>query len=260
MRNSWKKCWRSSWARCSNEFWKRPTGKFLFRVTTAGRDFPAAEGTDQRYGARHLKRAIERNIVYPLANLLATEQVHVGDLVRIDWDGVLKESLVRARKLRALLLDTPPPMQSRAAAMQEARDGKGVETPAEAVAEVRNPPPALPAAGASGGAAPQGRKKTESQLIEKTVQCSNVVSGATRRIQPQSPLFVAVLRQNVQLGYCERLLSICVMDETLSHKVRQFPGLQLRISLSLRLVAANCEYRHKWHSSCSLSLATGEHP
>src|SRR6201997_640273 len=55
-------------------------GQFLFRVTSAAREFLLLEGTDQRYGARHLKRAIERNIVYPLANLLATEQVHIGDL------------------------------------------------------------------------------------------------------------------------------------------------------------------------------------
>src|ERR1700744_951691 len=61
-------------------------GQFLFRVTPDGRDFLLQEGTDQRYGARHLKRAIERYVVYPLANLLATEQVHLGDLVRIDWD------------------------------------------------------------------------------------------------------------------------------------------------------------------------------
>ena len=61
-------------------------GQFLFRVTSAARDFLLIEGTDQRYGARHLKRAIERHIVYPLANLLATEQVHLGDLVCIDFN------------------------------------------------------------------------------------------------------------------------------------------------------------------------------
>src|SRR6266487_4289997 len=61
-------------------------GQFLFRVTQAGREFLLQEGTDQRYGARHLKRSIERHVVYPLANLLATEQVHLGDLVCIDWD------------------------------------------------------------------------------------------------------------------------------------------------------------------------------
>src|SRR5277367_5466622 len=61
-------------------------GQFLFRVTAQGREFLLQEGTDQRYGARHLKRAIERHVVYPLANLLATEQVHLGDLVCIDWN------------------------------------------------------------------------------------------------------------------------------------------------------------------------------
>src|SRR5437879_5198798 len=61
-------------------------GQFLFRVTEAGRDFLLQEGTDQRYGARHLKRAIERHVVYALANLLATAQANLGDLVRIDWD------------------------------------------------------------------------------------------------------------------------------------------------------------------------------
>src|ERR1700736_391566 len=61
-------------------------GQFVFRITGAGRDFLLQEGTDQRYGARHLKRAIERHVVYPLANLLATDQVRVGDLVCIAWD------------------------------------------------------------------------------------------------------------------------------------------------------------------------------
>jgi ATP-dependent Clp protease ATP-binding subunit ClpB len=61
-------------------------GQFLFRVTDAGREFILHEGTDQRYGARHLKRAIERHVVFPLANLLATGQVKSGDMLCIDWD------------------------------------------------------------------------------------------------------------------------------------------------------------------------------
>jgi len=61
-------------------------GQFLFHVTDAGREFLLNEGTDQRYGARHLKRAIERHVVFPLANLLATGQVQAGDLLSIDWD------------------------------------------------------------------------------------------------------------------------------------------------------------------------------
>src|SRR6201995_967653 len=62
-------------------------GRFLFRVTQSAREFLLKEGTDLKYGARHLKRAIERHIVYPLASLLATEQVSLGDVISIDWDG-----------------------------------------------------------------------------------------------------------------------------------------------------------------------------
>jgi ATP-dependent Clp protease ATP-binding subunit ClpA len=133
-------------------------GQFLFRVTPAAREFLLTEGTDQRYGARHLKRAIERNIVYPLANLLATEQVHVGDLVRIDWDGVAK-ALSFVRESEGALIETPEPMVSRAAAIQEARDGKAVDAPAVAAADASSAQSSLPAA--SPAAAPQGRKKPE---------------------------------------------------------------------------------------------------
>jgi len=61
-------------------------GQFQFRVTDAGREFLLHEGTDQRYGARHLKRAIEQRVVFPMANLLATGQVKAGEILCIDWD------------------------------------------------------------------------------------------------------------------------------------------------------------------------------
>jgi ATP-dependent Clp protease ATP-binding subunit ClpB len=61
-------------------------GRFLFRVMPAARQFLLREGTDLKYGARHLKRAIERHIVYPLARLLATDQLSLGDVVSIDRD------------------------------------------------------------------------------------------------------------------------------------------------------------------------------
>src|SRR6202047_3735437 len=57
---------------------------FVFRITNECREFLLEQGTDQRYGARHLKRAIERYVVYPIAKLLATAQVHQGDALVID--------------------------------------------------------------------------------------------------------------------------------------------------------------------------------
>jgi ATP-dependent Clp protease ATP-binding subunit ClpB len=133
-------------------------GQFLFRVTGAGRDFLLKEGTDQRYGARHLKRAIERHVVYPLANLLATEQVQLGDLVRIDWDGE-HNLLTFVREGEGALVNNAPPPSARPAAAEEVRDGRSVDAPAEMVVEGKKSRAALPAA--TPAAAPQGRKKQE---------------------------------------------------------------------------------------------------
>src|SRR6202161_1433902 len=59
---------------------------FVFSLTDAAKEFLLREGTDMKYGARHLKRAIERNLVHPLSNLIATQQVRGGDLIRVDFD------------------------------------------------------------------------------------------------------------------------------------------------------------------------------
>src|SRR5262247_3510310 len=59
--------------------------KFVFKCTDAAKKFLLDEGIDFKYGARHLKRAIERFLVYPLSNLIATEQVGLGDLLVVDY-------------------------------------------------------------------------------------------------------------------------------------------------------------------------------
>jgi ATP-dependent Clp protease ATP-binding subunit ClpA len=60
--------------------------KFVFECTDSAKEFLLKEGIDLKYGARHLKRAIERFLVYPLSNLVATGQLETGDLVLIDFD------------------------------------------------------------------------------------------------------------------------------------------------------------------------------
>ncbi len=60
------------------------TGKpFLVNVTDSAKEFLLKEGTDLRYGARHLKRAIERLLVQPLSNLLASGQISRGDCIQV---------------------------------------------------------------------------------------------------------------------------------------------------------------------------------
>ncbi len=133
-------------------------GQFLFRVTPSGRDFLLQEGTDQRYGARHLKRAIERHVVYPLANLLATDQVNLGDLVCIDWDKT-NNRLTFVREGEGALVEPAARKAGAAAAGAEATDGKSASAPEETLAEEKKSRAAQPGGGPS--AAPQSRKKQD---------------------------------------------------------------------------------------------------
>ena len=59
---------------------------FLVNVTDSAKEFLLMEGTDLRYGARHLKRAIERLLVQPLSNLMASGQIHCGDCIRVSHE------------------------------------------------------------------------------------------------------------------------------------------------------------------------------
>lgn len=60
---------------------------FVFTVSAGAKEYLLEQGTDPKYGARHLKRAIERTLVQPLSNLIATAQVRSGDWIKIDFDG-----------------------------------------------------------------------------------------------------------------------------------------------------------------------------
>jgi ATP-dependent Clp protease ATP-binding subunit ClpB len=64
------------------------------------------EGTDRKYGARHLKRAIERLLVSPLARLITSGQVRFGDIVDVDVDADLGE-LIFLRRAGSSQSDAP---------------------------------------------------------------------------------------------------------------------------------------------------------
>jgi ATP-dependent Clp protease ATP-binding subunit ClpB len=119
-------------------------GQFLFRLTTAAKTFLLKEGTDTRYGARHLKRAIERHLVYPLANLLATEQVKLGDVLCVDWD-LERGGLIFEREGEGAVIPAPltlVPSFSSAAAV--AHGGRAEEAPSAVSArEAKAPSAAL---------------------------------------------------------------------------------------------------------------------
>ncbi|HTR34673.1 MAG TPA: AAA family ATPase [Bryobacteraceae bacterium] len=59
---------------------------FVFTLSEEAKSFVLTEGTDIRYGARHLKRTIGRLLVRPLSNLLSSGQVSGGDWILVDFD------------------------------------------------------------------------------------------------------------------------------------------------------------------------------
>src|SRR3954467_760653 len=79
--------------------------KFVFQCSDAAKDMLLKEGIDFKYGARHLKRAIERFLVYPLSNLVATNQIGLGDLVNVDLNDSGSKLLFSKRSGGALIHD-----------------------------------------------------------------------------------------------------------------------------------------------------------
>ncbi len=133
-------------------------GQFLFRVTPAARAFLLQEGTDLKYGARHLKRAIERHVVYPLANLLATEQVRLGDMLCIDWDSVVGR-LVFQKEGEGAVVPLAEPRPQVAAQAARAAGGRPAELSPAAMAREAQVPLTLPPSAPS----PASRRKSEDE-------------------------------------------------------------------------------------------------
>jgi ATP-dependent Clp protease ATP-binding subunit ClpB len=107
---------------------KSTTGNpFVFTASESANDYLLRAGTDSKYGARHLKRAIDQSLVHPLSNLVATGQVRGGDLIRIDHDRAgdrltfFKEAesmpfTAMAKMVDSSLMSTGAPLQASAAA------------------------------------------------------------------------------------------------------------------------------------------------
>ena len=68
-------------------FTNSASGGFVMRVTEDVRERLLREGVDARYGARHLRRAIDALIVQPLSSLVASGKLRQGDMVEIDDEG-----------------------------------------------------------------------------------------------------------------------------------------------------------------------------
>jgi ATP-dependent Clp protease ATP-binding subunit ClpA len=88
--------------------------QFVFRCTTEARDFLLREGTDIKFGARHLKRSIERHLVFPISNLLATDQIQLGDLITVDFDPAMNKLIFVKEDQGALVHAEEPAIEETA--------------------------------------------------------------------------------------------------------------------------------------------------
>ena len=82
--------------------------KFVFECTDEAKEFLLSEGIDLKYGARHLKRSVERFLVYPLSNLVATQQVETGDFVLVDFDKEKEALNFTKQSGKMIIADTAP--------------------------------------------------------------------------------------------------------------------------------------------------------
>jgi len=81
--------------------------KFVFQCSDEAKNMLLDEGIDYKYGARHLKRAVERFLVYPLSNLVATGQIGLGDLVQVAFNPETKRLVFSKVAGGALITDIP---------------------------------------------------------------------------------------------------------------------------------------------------------
>jgi ATP-dependent Clp protease ATP-binding subunit ClpA len=107
--------------------------KFVFSCSTEAKEFLLHEGIDFKYGARHLKRAIERYLVYPLSNLVATEQVKNGDIVSVDMD-MDNNKLLFSKQSGGMIVAEPGEKQEKEDNTLAKSDAVGIPLPQAAAA------------------------------------------------------------------------------------------------------------------------------
>lgn len=104
--------------------------KFVFQCSDTAKDMLMKEGLDYKYGARHLKRAVERFLVYPLSNLVATGQIGLGDLVHVDVDGIKNRMVFSKSSGGALIHEMTQGASAAESSTETLSGGVGLPIPA----------------------------------------------------------------------------------------------------------------------------------
>lgn len=74
---------------------------YTIKITEAAKDFIVEKGYDVQYGARPLKRAIQKYLEDPMAEEIIKSNLSEGDQIEIDYDAEKKEIVVRTIKPKA---------------------------------------------------------------------------------------------------------------------------------------------------------------
>ena len=73
---------------------------YTIKITDAAKDYIEEKGYDPQYGARPLKRAIQKYVEDPLAEEIIKTPISEGDVINIDYDKVKNEMVVGISKAK----------------------------------------------------------------------------------------------------------------------------------------------------------------
>lgn len=80
---------------------------YFIEISDAAKDFIAEKGFDQQYGARPLKRALQKYLEDGLADMMLDARLQPGDTIVVDFDNDKQEIVTDVRHPEPLNLDTP---------------------------------------------------------------------------------------------------------------------------------------------------------
>ena len=71
---------------------------YQLKIATAARDYIAERGFDANYGARPLKRAIQKYLEDPMAEVLIKAELREGDIINVGFNSVKSEIKIKILK------------------------------------------------------------------------------------------------------------------------------------------------------------------
>jgi ATP-dependent Clp protease ATP-binding subunit ClpC len=82
---------------------------YQLKIATAARDYIAERGFDATYGARPLKRAIQKYLEDPMAEVLIKSNLQEGDYINVGFNSAKSEIKIKIQKKKSELPEQLPP-------------------------------------------------------------------------------------------------------------------------------------------------------